>query len=196
MSIFFLILIVSIQACGPKDKEEIEIEPEPDPEPKPTIPNQNEFFYKLASETSVEFIEFFKGAKIKDLNDTDIKNQFGNRIDYFQPDSLHIKDDSLFVNKRKGPSEVYQIKWEDNNLFIRSNQNREWYFWAQRDRDSTINLQIAYFKKAVKNNQHTYLTTGQQYSLSDYQDLLESNDEKKSSMVWLLRNAVFIPVNK
>lgn len=192
MSIFLLILITSTQGCGSKDKEKIE--------PEPTLPDptedQNEFFYKLSSETSVEFMEFFKGDKVKDLNDTDIKDQFGNRVDYFQPDSLHITEDSLFVNKRKGASEVYQIKWEDNNLFIRSNQNSEWSFWAKRDLDSTISLQIAYFKKAVKNNQHTYLTTGQQYSLSDYQDVLQSSEEKNSSMVWLLRNSVFIPVKK
>lgn len=192
MFIFILILTVSIQGCESKDKEKVA--------PDPTLPDpaedQNEFFYKLSSATSVEFIEFFKGTKVKDFNDTDIKDHFGNRIDYFQPDSLQIKEDSLFVNKRKGPREVYQIKWEDNNLFIRSDQNSEWNYWAQRNLDSTISLQIAYFKQTVKNDQHIYLTTGQQYSLSDYQDVLESSEEKNSSMIWLLRNSVFTPVKK
>src|SRR5690606_14803311 len=105
--ILLLMLITTFQGCGSKEKNTIEPDPEP-PAPQPVEP-QDEFFYVLSTETIFAFSEFVKGSKRADLNEKEIRHHFGNRVNYFQPDSLRIKQDSLFVYKPLGPEHAYQI---------------------------------------------------------------------------------------
>ena len=192
--ILLLMLITTFQGCGSKEKNTIEPDPEP-PAPQPVEP-QDEFFYVLSAETTLAFYEFVKGSKRADLNEKEIRHHFGNRVNYFQPDSLRIKQDSLFVYKPLGPEHAYQIKWENNQLLVRPDQHSAWISWAQRAPDSTINLSITYFKKNVKNLERSYLTGGQQYGLLDPQDLQQSDERNDTHLIWLVRNAVFTRIKK
>lgn len=192
--ILLLMLITTFQGCGSKEKGEIAPDPEP-PAPQPVAP-QDEIFYILSAEHSVEFSEFVNGSARRNLSEEDIKNHFGNRVNYFQPDSLRIKQDSLFVYKPFGPEHAYQMKWEDNQLLVRPDQNSEWISWAERAPDSTIHLTITYFKKNVKNLERSYLTGGQQYGLLDPQDLQQRDEDNDSRLIWLVRNAVFTRIKK
>src|SRR5690606_34292836 len=142
LSIFF----VSLHSCGPSEIEpEPKPAPKPDPEPEPEpepVEKPKAILYKFTSEKNEDFIEFLKGFVVKDLSEADIKLHFGNRVTYFKPDSILIKEDSMFVHKSKMPMESYQIKWTEQTLQIHESKNNSWKNWATRNADSTLTLKI------------------------------------------------------
>ena len=191
-------LFMSLHACGPS-----EIEPEPKPAPKPEPEPEPEpvekpkvILYKYTSEKNEDFIEYLKGFVVKDLTEPDIKLHFGNRVTYFRPDSVLIKEDSMFVYKSKMPMESYQIKWSEQTLQIHEVKNNTWKNWASMNPDSTLTLKVSFFKKNSNNKDRGHLSFGQQYEMPDNRHLLDSDPLNNSRLIWLKKNYVFSPVKK
>lgn len=196
LSIFF----ISLHSCGPSEiepepKPAPKPEPEPEPEPKP-VEKPKAILYKYTSEKNEDFIEYLKGFVVKDLSEADIKLHFGNRVTYFKPDSILIKEDSMFVHKSKMPMESYQIKWTEQTLQIHESKNNSWKNWATMNADSTLTLKISFFKKNANNKNRAQLSIGQQYEMPDNRHLLDSEPLNNSRLIWLKKNYVFTPEKK
>ncbi|WP_433894957.1 hypothetical protein [Sphingobacterium mizutaii] len=205
LPIYFLIIPFSflfciLHSCGPK---EIEPEPEPKPAPKPEPEPEPEpvekpkiILYKYTSEKNEDFIEYLKGFVVKNLTEPDIKLHFGNRVTYFRPDSILIKEDSMFVYKSKMPMGSYQIKWSEQILQIHEAKNNTWKNWASINADSILTLKVSYYKKNANNSKSSHLSFGQQYEMPDNRHLLDADPLNNSRLIWLIKNYVFTPEKK
>lgn len=196
-----LIGVTSIQSCGPKEIEQVKPDPkptpDPDPDPEPEPPKKpKSILYQYSSEKNVEFREFHNGNSVKDLTEGDVKVHFGNRVTYFKMDSILVKEDSMFVYRSKMPDESYQIKWNEDELQTYDSSAKTWKTWASRNTDSTLNVEISFYKKSLNNKLHSNLSIGQQYALTDYTIFLDKDGTNSSKLIWLRRNFVFNPIKK
>lgn len=195
--LIFLFSIFIVQSCGPKEKDDIKPTPvNPKPDPEPEI-EQKEFSYKISKDFNIEFSEYLKGIKVKDLQENDVTKHFGNRLTYIKPDSLYFKEDSLSVFSLNMPKQSYKIKWENDFLQIFDQKNNEWKNWAKRDpKDSVITINISFYKKTILNKERSNLSLGQVYGFMDKKDMLDSDAKNNSELIWMSRNYVFNLIKK
>src|SRR5690606_246260 len=113
--IMLLLSCVYFNGCSKKTPDDPEVKPNPNPTPDP---QEDETFYRLSSEEIEEFNLYLKGEFSAEVSKSEGQKHFQNRPKYFQPQTLELTADSLFLTKLGGVRESYRIKWEEQKLLL------------------------------------------------------------------------------
>ena len=191
--ILLLFSLVYFSGCSKKAPVDPEVKPNPDPAPDPD-PEEDETFYRLSSGEIEEFSLYIKGEFSAEVPSAEGQKHFQNRPKYFQPQTLKLKTDSLFLTKLGGITEAYKIKWEEQKLLIYVDESKEWKYFADKQGDQKkLVLHIVYYKNQLRNTHNISTQMGQLYNPSSIQEVLSDKNKPNSEMLWLKTKSTFTP---
>jgi len=186
-----LLSCVYFNGCSKKTPDDPEVKPNPNPTPDP---QEDETFYRLSSEEIEEFNLYLKGEFSAEVSKSEGQKHFQNRPKYFQPQTLELTADSLFLTKLGGVRESYRIKWEEQKLLLYMDDSKEWKYFADSEGDQKrLLLHIVYFNNQVKNTHNITNQVGQVYNPSSIQEVLSEKSKPNSEMLWMKIKSTFEP---
>ena len=173
----FMAGMLILISCGNNDI------PTPVPEPEP----EETFDLKLKSSDIVE-LKKIVNEKITEIVHEEAVNIFGERIDLVTPDELQFNGNSLTIVKPHGMVEEYTIKWEKDELFLYNDMEDSWDYCGKLIENDRFFLNTTLFTRLSKNEQRILYVTGQDYSLTSYDQILADPDDV---VIWLRLELVY-----
>ncbi|WP_400260868.1 hypothetical protein ACFX5U_12355 [Sphingobacterium sp. SG20118] len=191
--ILFLGAIV-FQSCTKTTPEETKVIPEPEPEKGPDP--IKDLTYVYSSESQLEFSLYQNNELQSSFAQTDQEKKFKNRSKYFRPQTITLKQDSLFISKVGGHKEAYKIKWEKEDLLIYQDQDKDWKHFATKNDKNEISLNIALYNSQLKSENSNALRTGQLYNPTSINEILSDKSRADMKTIWLKIKIIYVPENK
>lgn len=165
-----------------------------DPIPQPT-PTDNGTTLLFKSSEIVEFKQIQSEGIEQDIPKEDIESYFGKRIQLNCPDTLCFKGDSLFLSRKNGLNEKYEIKWNNNKLYLHNAIAESWEYAGKKINDKKFQLNTGFYFKKEANNQRSLTISGREYSIESYQELTtyfgKLNQDSSSKLIWLKISYLF-----
>ena len=190
--IFMLLLsLVYFSGCSKKAPNDPEVKPNPDPTPDP---QEDETFYRLSSAEIEEFSLYVKGEFSTEVPITEEQTHFQNRPKYFQPQTLKLTADSIFLTKLGGITESYKFKWEEQKLLLYIEESKNWKHFADKQVDQKqLVLSIVFYKNQIRNTHNISTQVGQLYNPSSISEILSDKNKPKSEILWMKMKSTFEP---
>jgi len=167
-------IITFVSSCSKEDDTKI-------PEIKST--------FMLKSSQITEFKSYDSG-KETNLSTNDIDTYFGNRVNFYTPKVLLLRNDSIVIGKAYGLEEKYKIQWDGNKLSLYNTVTDKWIECGEKTANGGINLYISLYRQETGDANYQLISFGQDYDLTLPNDLLE-NINTSSKIIWLKINYTF-----
>ena len=169
--LFFIAGTLMITSCNKNDS----ITPDRKSEP------EKMFVFNFKSSNIKEF-QKITSENVMNLVKEEVKDFFGNRLDFIIPTEIKVKDDSLYIKKMYGIKEKYAARWHKDELFLYNQSVDSWVYCGKLNGMNRFFLNIGLFTKLSPKDKSTLYFSGQDYSLNSHDKIrMALND----TVIWL-----------
>ena len=175
IGICIIFIIISTSSC--KKNDEV-INP-------PVVPeNKTDLHVKLDSKKIISFQRVLSSGMPDVIKENEIATYFGDRISFFIPQELIVKNDSVTIVKLYGLIEKLKSRWDKDKLYFQSGDNDNWELLGEKSGPAGFLMNSSFYRKKSSLVSSGSLILGQQYNLKSYEGLM-NKDESKSMLIWL-----------
>lgn len=151
----------------------------------PVVPeNKSNLHVKLDSKKIITFQKIVSSGTPNTLKENEIETYFGDRVSFFIPQELIVKNDSVTIVKLHGVTEKFKSKWDKDKLYFQTGSSDNWDLLGEKSGAAGFLMNSGFYKKKSSPVSSGSLVVGQQYNLKSYEGLT-NKDESKSTLIWL-----------
>lgn len=146
--------------------------------------NKTDLHVKLDSKKTLTFQNIPASGTPATLKENEIETYFGDRVSFFIPQELIVKNDSATVVKLYGVTEKFKSRWDKDKLYFQIGSSDKWELLGEKSGTAGFLMNSSFYIKKSSPSSSGSLITGQQYSLKSYESLI-NKDDSRSTLIWL-----------
>ena len=181
----FIISVITFTSCK-KNSEELD---------QPVDPvNKTSQHFQFNSRKINLFQRISSSGSPVNMKSSELPTYFGDRISYFFPQEILIKNDSTTIVKLHGLTEKFKSKWDKNDLYYQVGNSDNWKLLGSKSGSSGFQVIAGFYTKRTSSSSSGSMISGQQYNLKSYESLI-NKDENKASLIWLSAESFYEQVS-
>ncbi|KIO76312.1 hypothetical protein TH53_15810 [Pedobacter lusitanus] len=151
----------------------------------PVVPeNTTNLHVRLNSKKIITFQRVLSSGISDMLKETEIETHFGDRVSFFIPQEIIVKNDSTTLVKLYGVMEKFKSRWDKQKLYFQAGSSDNWELLGEKSGPAGFLINSSFYKKKSTPVSSGSLILGQQYNLKSYEKIM-NKDAGKSTLIWL-----------